>query len=41
MVRATLKESAVGLVWALAILLTLLVYYALSIEVPEFRYLGF
>jgi hypothetical protein len=37
----TLKEAAVGLLWASAILVCLFIHYGMSVDVPSFRYLGY
>lgn len=35
------KESAIGLFWALVVLVTLFAHYGLCNDVPEFRYIGY
>lgn len=39
--RNHLKECGVGLFWSVVILATVFVHYAVCVDVPEFRYIGF
>jgi len=36
-----IAECLIGLFWALIILLTLFVHFAVNVELQEFRYIGF
>ena len=39
--RAILKECVIGFMWAACLIIILFVHYAMCIDIPEFRYIGF